>query len=260
MNRSTIVTFVTVLVVLCNFCFAQKSKQEFYELKIYTLKDKSQQERVDAYLKDVYLPAMHKAGIKSVGVFIPFDSDTIIGKKVFVLTPYGSLDQFIKLTKGVATEPRKGDIGNSYVDAVYSNPPYERIESILLSAFPGMPSMSLPVLATPKAERVYELRSYESATEKIYRNKVKMFNVGDEIGLFKRLGFNAVFYADVIVGSHMPNLMYMTTFSDRASRDEHWKAFVDDAQWKNLKAMEEYQNNVSKNTIYFLHPTEYSDY
>jgi hypothetical protein len=35
---------------------------------------------------------------------------------------------------------------------------------------------------------------------------------GGEVPLFVRLGFNAVFYGEVIVGSHMPNLMYMTTF------------------------------------------------
>jgi hypothetical protein len=107
---------------------------------------------------------------------------------------------------------------------------------------------------------VYELRSYESYTEKIYRNKVKMFNDGDEVGLFKRLGFNAVFYADVIAGSRMPNLMYMTTFSNQAIHDEKWKSFREDPQWKKLSGMEEYQHNVSKNTIYLLRPTEYSDY
>jgi hypothetical protein len=79
------------------------------------------------------------------------------------------------------------------------------------------------------------------------------------VGLFKRLGFNAVFYAEVMSGSRMPNLMYMTTFPNKASRDEHWKAFTTDAQWLKLKGMSEYQNNVSKIDIYFLHPTGYSD-
>jgi len=108
-------------------------------------------------------------------------------------------------------------------------------------------------------ERVYELRSYEGYTENIFKNKVKMFNDGDEIGLFKRLEFNAVFYAEVISGSRTPNLMYMTTFANLTSRDEHWKAFVNDDQWKTLKAMPEYQHNVSKINIYLLHPTAYSD-
>jgi hypothetical protein len=87
-----------------------------------------------------------------------------------------------------------------------------------------------------------------------------MFNEGDEVGLFKRLRFNAVFYAEVISGRRMPNLMYMTTFIDLASHDEHWKAFSNDPYWKKLSAMPEYQHNVSKINIYLLRPTEYSDY
>jgi hypothetical protein len=122
-----------------------------------------------------------------------------------------------------------------------------------------MPQLEVPKHSTPVNERIYELRSYEGHTEKIFKNKVKMFNDGDEVGLFKRLGFNAVFYAEVIAGSRMPNLMYMTTFPNKASRDDHWKAFSSDPQWKTLSGMSEYKNNVSKIDIYFLHPTDYSD-
>ena len=58
----------------------------------------------------------------------------------------------------------------------------------------------------------------ESATEKNLKIKVQMFNQGDEIGLFKRLNFNAIFYSEVISGSKMPNLMYMTSFENKAAR------------------------------------------
>ena len=87
-----------------------------------------------------------------------------------------------------------------------------------------------------------------------------MFNEGDEISLFKRLGFNAVFYADVIAGSRMPNLMYMTSFASQTSHDEHWKSFIEDPSWKKLSSMPEYQHNISKMNIYLMRPTPYSDY
>ena len=121
-----------------------------------------------------------------------------------------------------------------------------------------MPSFHVPQLKNSPDKRVYELRSYEAYSEEIFKNKVEMFNEGGEVILFNRLGFNAVFYASVISGSKMPNLMYMTTFEDMASRDEHWKAFSDDAEWKRLSAMEKYQKNVSKIDILFLRPTDYS--
>ncbi len=87
-----------------------------------------------------------------------------------------------------------------------------------------------------------------------------MFNEGGEITLFDELGFNAVFYGEVLSGSQMPNLMYMTTFANQESRDAHWKLFVDSSTWKTLSAMPEYQNNISHMDIQFLYPTEYSDY
>jgi hypothetical protein len=87
-----------------------------------------------------------------------------------------------------------------------------------------------------------------------------MFNQGGEIALFKRLNFNAVFYAEVLSGCRMPNLMYMTSFENRSDRDAHWKTFGDDPEWKKLAALPYYQKNVSKNEVMLLHPTEYSDF
>ncbi len=85
-----------------------------------------------------------------------------------------------------------------------------------------------------------------------------MFNEGGEIKLFKRLSFNAVFYAEVLSGNRMPNLMYMTSFDNMDERNKHWKAFGDDPEWKRLSGLEEYQHTVSKLDIILLHPTSYS--
>lgn len=232
--------------------------RDFYEIKIYRLKTPAQAQRVDQYLKNAYIPALHRAGIKKVGVFKPV-VDSVAEQLIYVFVPYTSLDQFEKLPALLEKDQEHNSAGKDYLEAAYNDPPYVRMETILLKAFEGMPSFFAPKFTTPLEERVYELRSYESHTEKIYRNKVEMFNKGDEIGLFNRLGFNAVFYGEVVVGSKMPNLMYMTSFENRASRDAHWKAFSADPQWKTLSAMSEYKNNVSKNTIVFLKPTGYSE-
>lgn len=150
--------------------------------------------------------------------------------------------------------------GTGYINAVYTDPPYTRMETILLRAFPLAPQMQLPNLTAAKTERVYELRSYESATEKIFANKVKMFNEGGETVIFKRINANAVFYSEVIAGAHMPNLMYMTCYENKADRDAHWKAFSSDPAWKTLSALPEYQHNVAHIDINFLQPMEYSDF
>ena len=71
-----------------------------------------------------------------------------------------------------------------------------------------------------------------------------------EIALFSKLQFNAVFYAQVLAGSRMPNLMYMTSFNNMTERDEHWKAFGADTDWKRMSSLPEYQNTVSKQTSF----------
>ncbi len=236
------------------------SNREYYQLKVYTFKSDAQVATTDQYLKDAYLPSLKKLGIKDIGVFKLKlnEGDTI--QKTYVLTPFKTIDQFLTLEEKLNEDQEYLKAGNNYITASYKEPPYERIESNLLKAFSDMPIMQASKLDGPRKERIYELRSYESATEEYYKNKVDMFNAGGEIKLFDRLGFNAVFYADVISGAQMPNLMYMTTFSDQATRDDLWKAFFDAPEWKELIAMSKYDNNVSHADIIFLFPTEYSDY
>jgi hypothetical protein len=259
--RQSIVICLCMLTILIASLNARaiSQRREYYQLKIYHYKNNGQEARLEQYLQHAYVPAIHRAGIKKVGIFKLVnqqDSD----KRIYVFIPFSSLDKLAGIDGLLQTDATYLANGNDYIDADYKNAPYDRIESIILQAFPGMPSAAVPDLTAAKADRVYELRSYESATEKYNVNKVHMFNTGNEIGLFKRLGFNAVFYSEVISGSRMPNLMYMTTFNNKADRDKHWEEFKNDAQWKTLTAKNEYKNNVSHSEITFLRPTDYSDF
>jgi hypothetical protein len=254
--------FLTTLLFLLmgSTAFANAPKREFYDIKIYTVTSKEQEARVEQYLKDAYIPAMHRLGIKTIGVFKPVATDSVaFGKLIYVLTPIKNLDQLVELPKKLNEDAVYLSAGKDYMDADYKNPPYARFETIVLRAFPEAPLLNLPKLTGAKSERIYELRSYEGQTEKIHQNKVKMFNEGGEVKLFTKLGFNAVFYGQVVSGNRMPNLMYMTTFENKASRDEHWKAFGASPEWTKLKADPQYLNNMLKNTSYFMAPTEYSD-
>ncbi len=181
-------------------------------------------------------------------------------QQVFVLIPFAEFDKFLTIEKELAKDQAYLDAGADYQNAKHDLPPYARIESTILQAFDGMPQMKPTGLTGPREQRVYELRSYESATEAIHNMKVDMFNAGGEIKLFESLDFNAVFYAKVISGAHMPNLMYMITFSDEKSQGEHWEAFIQSPTWTALKEIAKYKNTVSHIDKYLLYPTEYSDY
>jgi hypothetical protein len=255
---------ILLLIVLSFVGFrhdADAQKQQIFALTVYQIHDKSQENRLDAYLGNALIPALHRNGMKQVGVFKPIKKDSAnYGKKIYLLTTFPSLDEFKKLETRLNSDEAYKLSGSDYINALHNQPPYDRIEISLMQAFQDSPQLSIPDLRGPRSERIYELRSYEGPTEKLYRAKVKMFNTGDEIGLFKNLGFNAIFYGDVIAGKSMPNLLYMTTFENMSSRDEHWKAFFDHPHWKKLVTIDEYKNTVSKADIILLFPADYSDF
>lgn len=234
--------------------------RDYYQIQVYRLTGKAQEEKVDNFLKDAYLPALHKAGIKSVGVFKPIETDTTAGKRVFVWIPFTSLDHFTKIQDLLGKDEEFQKNGSAFLGAPFDQAPYVRKESILLKAFPDAPTFVVPKFTTSPAARIYELRSYEGPTENLFRKKVEMFNEGGEMKIFTKLEFNAVFYAEVVSGSTMPNLMYMTTFEDMAGRTSHWDSFKSHPDWKKLSGMAEYKNTVSRSVIQLLHPTSYSDF
>ena len=262
MNKFLAIAFLLCTVSVYSLC-GKDQPRDYYQIKIYHLKNKAQEAQLDEYLKNAYVPALHRAGIKQIGVFKLIEVDTT-DQRVYVFIPYTKFEDIEALSDKLQKDSQFNEAGKAYLQTAYNNPAYLRIESILLRAFPGMPEPAVPKLANAKSERVYELRSYESASEKYAASKLRQFNYGSEAGtelsIFPRLNFNPVFYGEVLFGSKMPNLMYMTTFLNKADRDEHWKAFNADSEWQKLRAIPEYQNTVSKNNIVFLYPAEYSDF
>jgi hypothetical protein len=256
-------TFLLAFLLLLNSSFTPTEKApagEYYQLTTYHCKTAEQLAVTSAYLKSTYLPALHKSGLANIGVFTNINNDTAADKRLYVLIPFASLQKYEALMNALTAGTLIKNDTSAYTNAAHDKMPFERMETTVLKAFKDMLHMKKPALTAPLTERVYELRSYEGPTERLYRQKVKMFNDGGEVILFDRLKFNAVFYAEVLSGSHMPNLMYMTTFNNMAERDEHWKNFGSDSVWKRISAMPEYLNTVSKADIFFLHPTDFSDY
>jgi hypothetical protein len=236
------------------------ANQEYFAIRIYQLKTPQQEARVDSFLQEALLPALHRQKITGIGVFKPIGNDTATIRRIYVFIPLKDLALFASLQEQLTKDAQFLTDGRTYLTANYDDPPYVRIETILLRAFPDLPHHAAPWSAQGySADRVYELRSYEGPTEQFFANKVQMFNEGGEITLFEKLGFHAVFYASVLSGAHMPNLMYMTSFENMAAREDHWKTFGADPTWKSLSSSPQYQHNVSHIDIVFLHAAPYSE-
>lgn len=253
------VLLILSFILFSAFSINAQDKQTYFQLKIYSFENETQLIETEAFMKDAYLPALKRNDIKSIGVFKQhLDKDTLL--KLFVLIPFNSLTQPGSVEAELTKDKVFQKDGRSYLQAPHNKAPYSRIESVLLKAFKNMPQLAPCPLTGPRSERIYELRSYESATEEYFKRKVDMFNDGGEMDIFTNLGFNAVFYAEVISGAHMPNLMYMTTHTNTQIRESNWKKFGSSPAWAKLKVQDKYANTVSHIDKWFLYPTEYSDY
>ncbi len=238
----------------------QAQKSDFYLLKTYHFSTNEQAERLSNYLENAYVPALHSLGFNQIGVFSLVGNDTAAQKSMYVLIPGQDLSTILQIDDKMTEDETHLKTGMDYWNTSHDKPVYDRIESSLLKAFKFHPQMQIPKLKNAKKERIYELRSYEAASEKLYRKKVEMFNEGGEIEIFEDLKFNAVFYGETLIGAHTPNLVYMTTFENMEDRNAHWDAFRVAPAWKVLSAKEEYKNTVSKNNTYLLTPADFSDF
>ena len=254
--KSTLLTGVTatVLPAMSKTTETSPKAAEYYELRVYNLKNSEQQKLVEDFLKDTAIPAFNRLGVKHVGVFTEMKPEG--QTRLFVLVQFNSLAHFATVTDSFAGDAELQAKGAAYLNAPTAAPAYERIESSLLEAFVHMPRLEAPENKT----RIFELRQYQSATEAAGKKKIEMFNDEGEIDVFKRLGFKPVFWGETVIGSQRPNLTYMITFDDLDAKNAHWKAFGSDPQWKKISAMPEYADAllVSKITSTMLVPTTYS--
>ena len=256
--KKIFLTLFTALIMLSSMANAFKPKRAYYQITVYHVANATQMASVDNYLQTALIPALHRAGIAKVGVFKPIANDTALDKKIFVFIPFKTIDQIDKIDGSIWKDEQHLKDGAAYLEAPYNQTPFVRKEAILLKAYEMMPDFAAPKITGTAAERVYELRSYEGPTEKMYRKKVEMFNAGGEVALFIRLNFNAIFYGEVLAGARMPNLMYMTSFNNIEDRNAHWKTFSADPEWKTLSGKAQYKNPVQRNEPNLCHDTKNS--
>jgi hypothetical protein len=231
--------------------------REYYELRRYSLQRGTQPKLTDAFLQDAFIPALNRLSIAPVGVFT-----ADIGPEspsLYVLMPSASVEALVTAAFRLEQDAEYLKAGAAFLNTAAKEPAYARVESSLMVAFEGWPKLTLPPATAEHRARVFELRTYESATDQDHKRKVEMFNSG-EFDVFQRAGFWQVFYGDTLVGPRMPNLTYMLGFPDLAERSRMWKAFGSDPGWKKLSGASRYnfEEIVSNITNVILSPTSYS--
>src|SRR5688500_1718345 len=93
----------------------QSADQEFYELRIYTLKNGRQQKLVEGYFQNALIPAMNKLGSKAIGVFTEYLPQG--HTKLFALIPYNTMDDFVKAPEKMAADAAYKQGASAYLQA-----------------------------------------------------------------------------------------------------------------------------------------------
>jgi hypothetical protein len=220
----------------------------------YTLRA-GQPRRMGEYFAKARVPALSRAGAGPVGVFEPIAGPP--QPSVFSLTPFTTAAPFLTLEDTLAKDAAYQAAAAPYLDATAADPAYVRQETWLLQAFPTFPGIELPPQTAAKSPRIFELRIYESASEKAHLKKVEMFEKLGEIAIFKRTGLVPVFFARMIAGPKMPCLAYLLVHDSLAARDKNWQSFVTDPEWRKVAQTPGFADAdiVSNITTWLLRPS-----
>ena len=233
--------------------------REFYELRRYTLRRGPATALVNTYLEQALLPACQRAGTGPVGVF-----NVSIGPNsptTYVLIPHRAADGFARLPEQLMADAAYQAAGKAYLETPATSPAFVRVETSLMRAFSSIPRLELPFGGgeAGRRSRLFEMRIYESHSEKAALKKIEMFNTG-EIAIFRKAGLMPVFFGETIVGPSMPNLTYMLVYEDMAARDKYWSAFQGLPEWKALASTPGFTDPeiVSSITNMYLRPAAFS--
>ncbi len=226
---------------------------EFYLLRRYNLQSGPQLKRTADYFAHALLPALTRMGMGPVGAFaLEFGEQT---PAYFLLVPGPRVDALAELDLRLAADAEFINAADSFWNATAAAPPFQRVEARLMAAFAGWPRVTPPA----KGKRLFQLRTYESASNGGHARKVEMFHSG-EFEIFLKAGFHPVFFGDTLVGQRMPNLTYMLSCPDKATMDANWDAFRNDPAWTKLSTSPRYASDelVTNITNLILNPLECS--
>ena len=228
--------------------FAQK---EYYELRTYSIPFNSSEQALHNYLKEVFIPALNRAGVEHVGVFEALGEPT--PKQLFLLIPYKDIVAYSEVVSILAGDQQYLEERKVYDAVPHAKRVYSRFSTSFYIAFEGLPKLVKP----SDGSNLFELRTYEGYSEDAVRRKVKMFNK-EEFSIFDQTGLHSVFFGEQVSGPLMPALTYLLAFSSMEERNENWNKFIVHPEWKRVSVLDEYAHTVSDIKRTFLKPLSYS--
>ena len=241
---------LAALTTTAAFAADEPAKKEFIEVRKYTVKDADKRAQLVAILDKALIPALNRQGLKPVGVFIPVANprDTKYDNNLFVVIPHKTTESFVNLTAKLLADADYRKDAAPIFETTSKDPVYTDCETYLLQGFPTMPGLEAPELGP---NRVFEWRFYRSFNIERNAAKIKMFDEGGELPLFREVGLHPIFFGDLISGNWLPALMYMIACPSLEAHSTAWRVFGRHPKWLEMRNLPEYADTATEivNTV-----------
>lgn len=222
-------------------------KREFVELRTYTVKDDAKRDLLVETLDKALIPALNAQDAKPVGVFRLRNEvekfEEKFRNRVFVVIPHKTLDSYVSLTSKLLADKNYRKNAAAIFSSDSKDPVYLNCETQLLYDFETAPVLETPDLGK---DRVFQMRLYRSCNIDRNAAKIHMFDHGGELGAFREIGLNPIFFGEALSGRMMPNLTYMIGCENQEKHDAAWQAFRSHPTWERIKDLPEYADTATE--------------
>lgn len=232
----------------------RRPAQRFILLETYFTASPEKRDALVAKFDEILIPERNKLGFETVGVFTVnqelhrddrgYDAAKF-DNAVFVVQDAPSIEALADF------QARSVELGSNAFNAT-DDLDFIDEEIVALRAFPTQPKIEVP---TKSADRVIQLRTYNSPNYERNFAKEKMFDVRGELDLFRRCQMAPVFFGTALFGSMAPNVTYMLSFPNDEARRKGWDEFVNSAEWKEMSGEKEFARTATRIRNLFLKPS-----
>lgn len=229
-------------------------KPGMYEMRFYRLHQGDQGTKLAQWFTQRAIPLHQKHGFAPMGFFQISVGD--FTPTLIQVLAYRSAAEREARWKALGADPDWTAV-NDELATDLSKPAFDNLEVRFFSALPFAPAWQ--ATSDDKKHKIYEIRTYQANSEKQLRVLTHRFATG-EVDVFHRSGFFPVLYSHAMAGPMMPNLTYLIPFDSIEARDEQWRKFGQDPQWKTLldESIRLGGDVIRQITNYILSPTSFS--
>lgn len=236
---------------------ASSAARQWVSVKSYVCSTVEKRDTLLEVFDAALIPALNRQGVGKVGVFWTSgevnEGNTNFNTTVFVVAPFATAEAFMSSDQKLLADAQYMKDAAPIFTAPMASPLYDTCAGSLLYTFATCPQVTQ---VTQSADRLLQLRIYNSYTIERNAKKISMFEQGGEIGVFRACGMPPVFFGQALAGDKLANLTYMLGFTNKAEKEAVWLRFRAHPDWLKLKADPQYKDTANKITNIVLRPSK----